>query len=135
MGTGPGASPTASKLPATKGRGDRPTGPTPTGSWHWQVGWQQGPLHSLWDPRVGRLQGMQSGEEKTWTSPREAPHLYHPPGSGRSQCKGPGVEPDSRQEAGAWLAGGTVARDGGRGGQGWITRGLWPLPGRVHIVP
>lgn len=38
VGTGPGTSPTASKLTAAKGRGDGPTGPAPTSSWDWRVG-------------------------------------------------------------------------------------------------
>lgn len=38
VGTGPGTSPTASKLTAAKGRGDGPTGPAPTSSWDWQAG-------------------------------------------------------------------------------------------------
>lgn len=127
VGTGPGASPTASKLTTAKGGGDCPTGPAPAGSWDWRAGWQQGPLHSLWDPGVGRLQGMRGGGGGNTDISKGGPSSLPPLGRGEASAKALGW--------GAWLAGGTVARHEGRGGQGRITRHPWPRLGRLHIVP
>lgn len=63
VGTGPGTSPTASKLTAAKGRGDGPRDPRLPAAGTGGRGDSRG---SLWDPRVGRLQGMQAeGGENT----------------------------------------------------------------------
>lgn len=63
VGTGPGTSPTASTLTAAKGRGDGPRDPRLPAAGTGGRGDSRG---SLWDPRVGRLQGMQAeGGENT----------------------------------------------------------------------